>query len=76
MFGEYTEEFLVKVIYKTSGHVEEFWVSEFELVTMHGGGLKATWVPVGDKKPVMLNIDEVAAIWQVATRKVRKGVTK
>lgn len=70
-FRQKQDEFLIRVIYKGSGHTEEFWVSEFS-VEYVGAGQKATWVSVDDCRPIMLNIDEVAGIWQIATRKGKK----
>lgn len=58
-------EYLIRIIYK-SGNVQEFWCKEFTIT----GNQRCEWQAVDDaNKPILLGIDEIAAVWQVGMRK-------
>ena len=54
--------FKVRVVYK-SGHTEDFETTVFKI---NGDGY--SWEAPGEKRPVMLGADEVAAVWQLGHR--------
>ena len=56
-------QFKIRVVYK-SGYTHDFWVWSFSRT-----GETMTWESVTDKnKPLVLGIDDIAAVWQVGTR--------
>jgi hypothetical protein len=52
--------FKVRIVYK-SGHVDEFWAKEFEILKG-----RWSWKAVFDShRPVMMGVDEIESVWQV-----------
>ena len=61
---KFTNIFTVRIVYK-SGYTHDFEVTEFNIVRGN-----YTWQHVCDaNKPILLGVDEIAAIYQVAVRK-------
>jgi hypothetical protein len=61
-------QFKVRIVYK-SGHTQDFWCNSFTISGNNGGPISYKWESVGDISPVLLGVDEIAAVWQIATRK-------
>lgn len=60
---KFQEEFKIKVIYK-NGHAHHFWVTDFSF-----DGNRYKWISAkGVNRPIDFGGDEVAAVWQVASR--------
>jgi len=63
-------EYKLKIIYK-SGAVHEEWFEEFEYQLDAEGKINVSWTPAtGIKRPVVIGVDDIAAIWQVDAREV------
>lgn len=60
------EEYHVRVVYQ-SGHVEEFWVTKFE-VTRNENSVTITFAPVEIRRPLELGLPRVESIWQIGVR--------
>jgi hypothetical protein len=56
-------QFKVRVVYK-SGYVQDFWCNSFSI---QNGTWK--WDAAGSVTPVMLGVDDIAAVWTLATRR-------
>lgn len=62
--------YTVRIVYK-SGYTHDFDILDFEIV-----GQKYTWTPCdGQNKPLLLGIDDIAAVWQVGVREVEDAKT-
>ncbi len=60
-----TPIFKIRIVYK-SGYTHDFEVYEF---SMNGG--RYEWKHVSDEnKPILLGVDEIAAIYQIGVRRV------
>lgn len=56
--------YTVRIVYK-SGHVQDFECTEFRI---KDGAY--TWAAVSQQcKPILMGIDEIAAVWQVGSRR-------
>lgn len=58
--------FLVRVLYK-SGHHEDFWVKNFK-VGREFGSTTLEWEAYEGKAPIMIGVDDIAAIWQLDSK--------
>ena len=59
--------FTIRIIYK-SGYAIDFDCTEFTIT-----GHQYKWTTYGEGvRPVLLNIDEVAAVWQISHREVKE----
>lgn len=59
--------FTVRIIYK-SGYAMDFECTEFKIE-----GYRYSWNSYGSgPKPVHLNVDEVASVWQISERKIKE----
>jgi hypothetical protein len=62
------KKFLIRVIYK-NGASEEFWTTEFNYKKNITGDIEVTWKPASaDKRPILMNVDSIDAIWQLKHR--------
>lgn len=60
----FTAKHTVRVIYK-SGATVDFRCYEFTVRARGPEIVEASWKHAGSKKPIHLNIGEVAAVWQL-----------
>jgi hypothetical protein len=61
---KFEDHFKIRVVYK-SGYTHDFWVKSFNT-----NGTSFTWDSVEvNNRPLMLGADDVAAVWQIDTRK-------
>ena len=57
------KQFKIRVVYK-SGYTHDFWVREFNIK-----GTSYSWDSVSEtNKPLLLGIDDVAAVWVLGSR--------
>lgn len=57
--------FRIRIVYK-SGYTHDFECTEFRIK----GHDTCNWTPVSDSnRPVMVGLDEIAAVWQIGYRK-------
>jgi hypothetical protein len=60
-------QFKVRVVYK-SGYFHDFWCSSFSI-----NGDQYVWNAVDDNnRPVYIGVDDIAAVYQVSTRRAFK----
>lgn len=56
----------IRIVYK-SGYTHDFEVTEFN----YSHGKHANWTHVSDQnKPIVIGLDEIAAVFQIGVRKV------
>ena len=60
-----TTIYTIRVVYK-SGYTHDFDVESFSITN----GTNYTWIGTSDQnKPIRLGADDVAAVWQIGTKK-------
>ena len=60
--------FTVRVMYK-SGTTIDFECTKFD-IKIDGSNTEFSWKAYKPKKPILLGISEIAAVWQIGVRKV------